>query len=106
MLSDKVLLGALAAYVVAGHVALRFSGPWRMRLFAAANLGFVGLIFYWRLSSYAAFLGLYVLIVVLQWFASARASRGAATWIPIAFPLLVLVWVKYLPAAWAPVWSH
>jgi D-alanyl-lipoteichoic acid acyltransferase DltB (MBOAT superfamily) len=106
MLSDRVLLVALAAYVVVGHAALGARGVWRMRSFAAVNLLFVGWIFYFRLPAYAVFLGAYVGMVVLQWFISSRAARGGSAWIAVAFPLLVLVWVKYVPGAWAPVWRH
>ncbi|HVW28537.1 MAG TPA: MBOAT family O-acyltransferase [Polyangiaceae bacterium] len=100
-----MLLVALAAYVVVGHIALRVPGIWRMRTFAVVNVLFVFVIFY-RFSTYAAVLGIYAAIVVLQWLISSRTARGGTPWLAMTFPLLVLAWIKYLPGVWAPAWSR
>lgn len=99
MLTDASLWVGFGLYLLVARACLSIEGAWRRRLFAVANVGAVAGLFYWKLHPRAPFLLAYVLFVFVHW-ALTRAWARRGGWrfaVALAFPLAVLVAVKYLP---------
>jgi membrane protein involved in D-alanine export len=99
VLTDGSLWVGFALYVLVARACLTLHGAWRLRLFAVANIGAVGALFYTNLHPRVYFLLAYVVFVVVHWaLTGAWARRGKWGFaLAVAFPLVVLGSVKYLP---------
>ncbi|MBS1800809.1 MAG: MBOAT family protein [Acidobacteria bacterium] len=98
-------------YPIAGYIVLRWSpAKLRMPAFAAVNLGFalavclsrgtygVRLHYIKQYFLFSAFMFLvYIVIVALQYL---LLDKKLGTWLPLVFPIVILIVVKYLPGAW------
>jgi membrane protein involved in D-alanine export len=105
---DARLVVGLVVYLIAGRGALALPrGAARDWAFATVNVATVAVLCYATLAPYTWFLGVYLGLVVVQWaLTRALAHRpGAVPWIAFGFPIAVLLAVKYVGFAWAPLWS-
>lgn len=101
-------------FPIAGYIALRWS-PAKLRLpiFAIVNLFFALAVCLSRgtygvrlhyIKQYIVFSSLmflvYIVIVAIQYF---LLDKKLGSWLPLFFPILVLILVKYLPGSWTSV---
>ncbi len=109
-LSLLTLLLPFVFFPIAGYLALKMPERIRMAAFAVTNLGFalgvcisrgVAGVRLHDVPHYLVFatcmFGAYVLLVVVQFL---LLKKKLASWLPIAFPIAVLVYIKYTPASW------
>lgn len=98
-------------FPIAGYIALRWSpAKLRMPIFAAVNLVFALAVCLSRgtygvrlhyIKQYIVFSSLmffvYIVVVGIQYF---LLDKKLGSWLPLFFPILVLILVKYLPGSW------
>jgi D-alanyl-lipoteichoic acid acyltransferase DltB (MBOAT superfamily) len=99
--TDLLLLPGLLAYAVIARAVLALAPPWKERLFAALNLIAVAILFYAKVRPYTWMLGVYAGVVAVHWGLVRTLARreGRLPWLAFAFPLVLLVLVRFVPTA-------